>query len=397
MLQNINIKDIPVSVQAAKEYDVDRLTELIKAQFDDIGLTKACFEGKKVVVKPNLIIKKPPEYAATTRPEILEAVIKILLTFHCAEITIAESAGGPYTEQSLEASYNVCKIKSVALKYGIKLNYDTSYTEVNSSDGRLVKSFNMLTPVTEADVIINLPKIKTHSLTGMSGAVKNYFGVIPGLQKFEMHARFPDYNEFASMLNDLAYTVMSDRITVNILDAIVGMEGNGPTGGSPREIGCLITSLNPFNIDRIAKEIIGVKEVLYVDESVRRGYTYESADDIKIIGDDYESFIVPDYKMPDSKPRGLAMILRRFSGGKLGKFFSPRPVISDRCVGCGECERSCPKNTIEMVEAKGKKVAAIKLDSCIRCFCCQELCPVRAIDIKNNSLVSIINRTKKKK
>ncbi len=369
-MYNTNIKELPVSVKAADSYDVDRLTDTVKLQFEELGLSKTVFEGKKIVVKPNLIIKKPPEYAATTRPEILEAVLKILLTFDCADIIIAESAGGPYTEQSLEASYNVCKIKSVAQKYGVKLNYDTSYTEVVSPDCKLVKSFNILTPIAEADVIVNLPKIKTHSLTGMSGAVKNYFGAIPGLQKFEMHARFPDYSEFASMLNDVAYTIVKDKLTVNILDAIVGMEGNGPTGGSPREIGCLITSINPFNIDRIAKEVIGVKDVLYVDESIRRGYTYESSDDVKLIGDDYKNFIVTDYKMPDSKPRGMAMILRKFSGGKLGKLFSPRPVISDRCVGCGECERSCPKKTIAMVETKEKKVAAINLDNCIRCFCC---------------------------
>ncbi len=395
-MQNIDIKELPVSLQAADRYDVEYLTDIIRTQLDSIGINKDMLDGKRVVIKPNLIIKKPPEYAATTRPEILEAVLKILLTYNCTDIIIAESAGGPYTEQSLEASYNVCKIKEVAQKYGVKLNYDTSYTCVATSDGKLVKSFNMLTPITEADVIINLPKIKTHSLTGMSGAVKNYFGVIPGLQKFEMHARFPDYSEFASMLNDLAYSIVSEKLTVNILDAIIGMEGNGPTGGTPREIGCLITSVNPFNIDRIAKEIIGVKDVLYVSESIKRGYTKENADDINVIGDDYKSFVVSDYKMPDSKPRGMAFILRKFSGGKLGKFFSPRPVISDRCVGCGECERSCPKHTIDMVEIKGKKVAAISLDNCIRCFCCQELCPVRAIDIKNNGLVSLVNRSKKK-
>ena len=112
-MYNTNIKELPVSVKAADSYDVDRLTDTVKLQFEELGLSKTVFEGKKIVVKPNLIIKKPPEYAATTRPEILEAVLKILLTFDCADIIIAESAGGPYTEQSLEASYNVCKIKCI--------------------------------------------------------------------------------------------------------------------------------------------------------------------------------------------------------------------------------------------------------------------------------------------
>ncbi len=391
------MKTSPVCINAANDYDVERLTEVIKNQFLSLGLDGDTFNGKKVVIKPNLIIKKPPEYAATTRPEILEAVFRVVKEFNCAKVTVAESAGGPYTEQALEASYSVCKIKEVAEKYSIDLNYDTSYTEVASPEGKIVKSFNVLSPVAESDIVINLPKIKTHSLTGMSGAVKNYFGVIPGLQKFEMHARFPDYSDFASMLNDLAYCICSKKLTVNILDSIVGMEGNGPTGGSPRNIGCLITSLNPFSIDRIAKEIISVNDVLYVNESVRRGYTPEFSEDIEVIGEDYKKFIVTDYKMPDSKPRGMAFILRKFSGGRLGKFFSPRPVISDRCIGCGECERSCPKNTISIITAKnGKRIANIHLDNCIRCFCCQELCPVRAIDIKKNGIVSLVNRTKKK-
>ncbi len=391
------MKSAPVCINSADKYDVELLCEIIANQFSALGLDEGTFDGKNVVIKPNLIIKKPPEYAATTRPEILEAVSKILSRYNCASVIVAESAGGPYTKQSLEASYNVCKIKEVADKCGVKLNYDTSHAELTCSEGSILKTFNVLTPIADADVIINLPKIKTHSLTGMSGAVKNYFGVIPGLQKFEMHARFPDYSDFASMLNDLAYNICSEKLTVNILDAIVGMEGNGPTGGSPRDIGCLITSLNPFNIDRIAKEIISVKDALYVDESIRRGYTSESIEDIKIIGDNYKVFIVPDYKMPDSKPRGMAFILRKFSGGRLGKFFSPRPVISDRCIGCGECARSCPKNTISMIDTKGKKkIADIQLENCIRCFCCQELCPVCAIDIKKNGIVSIINRTKKK-
>ena len=389
-------QSIPVAINAADDYDLKKLTGIISGQFDMLGIGNGFFSGKNVVIKPNLVMKKSPEHAITTSPVILDAVLCILDKCGCRSVTIAESSGGPYTKQSLEAAYNVCRIREIADKHGASLNYDTSYREIEFPEGKTVKSFNIITPIAEADTVINLPRLKTHSLTGMSGAVKNFFGVIPGLQKFEMHARFPDYIDFASMLNDLAEFVAKRTPTVNILDAIVGMEGNGPTGGTPRKIGCILTSLNPFAADRIANEIISAGEVLYVKESVKRGFAAADISDMNILGDDYRKFAIDDFKRPDSKPRGTIAFLQNFIGGRIGAFFSPHPHISSRCIGCGECERSCPKKTISIKKIKGEKcVAHINFDNCIRCFCCQELCPMKAIDIKTNSIISFINRARK--
>lgn len=390
-----NNKNTPVAISRADGYDTHALTRIIKEHFDALGIGADTFSGKKVVIKPNLIMKKGPEYAATTAPEILDAVLTILDGFDCASVTIAESSGGPYTKESLEGAYRVCKIKDAAKGHKVSLNFDTSFTEIEFVQGKLVKKFNIITPINEADVIINLPRLKTHSLTGMSGAVKNFFGVIPGLQKFEMHARFPDYNDFSDMLCDLC-SLMMQKTTVNILDAIVGMEGNGPTGGKPRKIGCLLTSQNPFNLDIIAKELICAGEVLSVKEGISRELSADTADDVTVIGDGYKDYIVRDFARPDSKKRGLVAMLSTLAGGRFAKFFSPRPVITKRCIGCAECERSCPQKTIHMEEVHGKKKAVIDLDRCIKCFCCQELCPKHAIDVKKNGLVSFVNRTKKR-
>ena len=395
-MQN-NISTMPAAISAADIYDTEKITNILKAHFDIIGVSKETFEGKRVVIKPNLIMKKAPEYAATTSPEILDAVLNILDTCGCKSVTIAESSGGPYTKQSLDAAYNVCKIKETVQKHNAELNYDTSYTEVNFPDGKLVKSFNIITPICGADVIINLPRLKTHSLTGMSGAVKNYFGVIPGLQKFELHARFPDYNDFSAMLVDLCSLMFERAETINILDAIVGMEGNGPTGGTPRKIGCIISSKSAFAIDSIARELICAGDVLTVKEANKRGLASENADEINLVGDDYKNFIVKDFKRPDSRAHSSIAFLQTFSGGAIGEFFRPRPVIGNKCIGCGECERSCPKKTITVIETKKGRVASIDLHNCIRCFCCQELCPIHAIVVKKNGLVALINRTKKQK
>ena len=395
-MQN-NISTMPAAISAADIYDTEKITNILKAHFDIIGVSKETFEGKRVVIKPNLIMKKAPEYAATTSPEILDAVLNILDTCGCKSGTIAESSGGPYTKQSLDSAYNVCKIKEIVQKHNAELNYDTSYSEVNFPGGKLVKSFNIITPICGADVIINLPRLKTHSLTGMSGAVKNYFGVIPGLQKFELHARFPDYNDFSAMLVDLCSLMFNRAETINILDAIVGMEGNGPTGGTPRKIGCIISSKSAFAIDSIARELICAGDVLTVKEANKRGLASENADEINLVGDDYKNFIVKDFKRPESRAHSSIAFLQTFSGGAIGEFFRPRPVIGNKCIGCGECERSCPKKTITVIETKKGRVASIDLHNCIRCFCCQELCPIHAIVVKKNGLVALINRTKKQK
>ncbi len=388
-------KNLSVALNAVNEYDKDVIVKVLKEQFDAIGIDENTFRGKKVAIKPNLIMKKGPEYAATTSPVILDALLAILDGYDTESVTIAESSGGPYTEGSLEAAYRVCKIKDACKNHKATLNFDTSFKELECKNAKLVKSFNVLTPIVNADIIINLPRLKTHSLTGMSAAVKNYFGVVPGLQKFEMHARFPDYNDFSSMLCDLA-SLMCEKTTVNILDAVVGMEGNGPTGGKPRAIGCILTSLNPFNLDVIARELICAGEVLSVKEGINRGYSQSVPDEIKVIGDDYKAFIVKDFVKPDSKKHGSIFMLTTFGGGKLGKLFSPRPVVTKSCVGCGECERSCPKKTITIkTKRNGKKFASIALDNCIKCFCCQELCPIHAIAVKKNSLVALVNRSKK--
>ncbi|MBO7148944.1 MAG: DUF362 domain-containing protein [Clostridia bacterium] len=385
----------PVAVSYISEYDTEKITEILKTQFGNLGITGESFENKRVVIKPNLIMKKSPEYAATSSPEILDALLDILDGYSPASVVIAESSGGPYTKQSLEAAYNVCGIKSVTDKHNATLNFDTTYKVVDFSDGKTVKRFNIISPIADADVVISLPRLKTHSLTGMSGAVKNYFGVIPGLEKFELHARFPDYNDFSSMLVDLATLVATRAETINILDAIVGMEGNGPTGGSPRRIGAILTSRSAFAIDSIAKELICAHGVLSVKEADARGLASADADKISVIGDDYKSLIVRDFKQPDSKKRGLVGFLQTFSGGAIGEYFRPRPVIGKSCIGCGECVRSCPKETISLVSEKNKRIASIKLDNCIRCFCCQELCPIHAIEVKRRGIISFINRAKR--
>jgi len=387
-------QNAPVVLDRVSEYDTDTLERIFRAQLKVLGAEKL-FDGKKVVIKVNLVIKKSADAAATTHPAVLEAILRIL-SERAAEIVIAESPGGPYTEANLRASYRACGISAAAENSGAVLNFDTSFREIDAPDACTSKMFSVISPILDADVIVNLAKLKSHSLTGFSGCVKNYFGVIPGVQKFEMHARFPDYHDFGSMLCDLCARITELKPTFNVLDGILAMEGNGPTGGEVRRLDCLISSLNPFNADIAGCAVIGVQDIIMLEEAKRRGLCVPDVSELTVLSEKTPAeFEVSDFKKPDTARKGLHgssmfQILPKLFGGRLNAWLQPKPEISSTCVGCGECVRSCPRGTISLREAHGKKRAVICHDECIKCWCCQELCPFKAVKIRKNPILKLI-------
>ncbi len=388
-------KNTPVALDRVDSYNVELIERVLRSQISRLGISHM-FENKVALIKPNLVMKKSPEAAATTHPAVLEAIIRILKD-SAKEIVIAESPGGFYTPQTLSAVYNVCGIAAIAEKYGVKLNFDITARDVEAPRGKTSKMFSIITPILDADVIVNLAKLKSHALTGYSGAVKNYFGTVPGVTKFEMHARFPDYNDFGSMLVDLCEMHLSNKPTFNVLDGILAMEGNGPTGGNPRRLECLMSGINPFTVDNVGAKIIGVDGIIMLDEGERRGLGAKRAEDVMLISDEpIENFAVSDFKRPDSgggrRASRLLANLPTMFGGRLNTWLQPRPVINKKvCVGCGECERSCPRHTIEMHQMPNGKKQAFVIDSdCIKCYCCQELCPFKAVKIKKNPIIKLI-------
>lgn len=388
-------KNSPVAISRVGEYNADAIEAVIREQLEKLGAADM-FSGKRVVIKPNLVMKKSPEAAATTHPAVLEAMIRILKD-SAADIIIAESPGGLYTSQTLTSVYRGCGIYEVAERCGVPLNYDTSAREIPAPNGKTSKMFSVITPILDCDVIVNLAKLKSHSLTGYSGAVKNYFGVVPGVTKFEMHSRFPDYNDFGSMIVDLCGMLQETKPTFNLVDGILAMEGNGPTGGNARRMDCIISGVNPFNVDAVGSYIIDTDGVIMLEEGKRRGYSPDSVSDVVLISHEpLENFVAHDFVKPDTKGGGVGSSLLgklpTMFGGRLNKWLQPRPVIDKKkCIGCAECERSCPRHTIKMRSIKnGRKQAYIVDGECIKCYCCQELCPIKAVKIKKNPIIKLI-------
>ena len=382
-----------VSVRAIDIYDEARITDILRDQMTSLGYDDAFFHGKKVVIKPNLVMKKSPDAAATTHPTVLSALLTVLKEKGVSPL-IAESPGGIYNRQRLEGIYRTCGIAEVAERHGVTLNYDTDAVYVPFPEGKSVKTFHVIRPIAEADVVIDLCKLKSHGLTKMSAAIKNFFGVIPGIEKFEMHATFPEYKEFGSMICDLCQMLCKEKDIIAITDAIIGMEGDGPTAGTPRRIGALIMSGNPFASDIVGETILGFeKTVPIVREAVSRGLCPEDISGVNLIGDDIRPLLISDFVEPETAENRATSALSFFSTGKWGRFFMPRPkAIPEKCRGCGECVASCPQHTIELVSHHGKKIAKVRHADCIRCYCCQELCPFAAIQIKKNIIIKLVSR-----
>ena len=312
-----------VALNTCDSYDMDRLVGIIREQMKLFGYDRAFFEGKKVVIKPNLVMKKSPDAAATTNPAVLSALLTVLGEMDCVPL-IAESPGGIFNRQRLEGIYRVCGIEAVAKEHGTPLNYDTDAVNVPFAEGKTVKSFHILKSVAEADVLIDLCVLKSHGLTKMSAAIKNFFGTIPGIEKFEMHATFPDYKDFGSMICDLCEMYCRTKTVIALTDAIVGMEGNGPTAGTPRKIGALLMSPNPFASDIVGETLLGFAgTVPIVREGVSRGLCPSDITGITLIGDELEPLVISDFKEPDSAQNRAPSLLPDFPAENSADFLCP--------------------------------------------------------------------------
>ena len=377
----------PVSISSCSTYDTETIRAILRKHFSELGITHEYLAGKKIVLKPNLVIAREPERAATTHPAVVEAVYDFLTELGADNVILAESPGGPYTSVSLNRIYRITGMTEIEGRKGIPLNGDYSFRKMSFSGGRKLKEFDVITPIADADIIFNLCKLKTHSLTGLSCAVKNLFGVIPGTLKIEMHAAYPKLDVFSEMLVDLNFTLSEKKKIVSICDAVVSMEGNGPTNGTPVETGLILSSENAFALDVVAEKLVGLEgETKYLDIGCERlGIPRRYDGNIGIEGR-------PEgLRRPDSKAGALLRGFPDMFGGLLGRFIEPKPKISARCVGCGKCVESCPQKTIQFKVRKGKKVADISYRDCIRCYCCQELCPYGAVDTAKNALLRLIH------
>lgn len=230
----------PVYITECPDYDENRLTDIIRAAFSAIGVDESLISGKKVLIKPNLVLAKVPDHAATTHPAVIKAVAVVLHELGASSITAADSPGGPYNSATISNVYRTCGLSEIGLDY-LKLNTDCSFKTMYT-DGIKLKNLHVISPFFDCDVVVDICKLKTHTLTGMSCATKNLFGLIPGVEKFEMHSNFPRIEDFSQMLVDLSEMVLREKEFIAVCDAVLAMEGNGPSYGTPKKAGLILAS-----------------------------------------------------------------------------------------------------------------------------------------------------------
>ncbi|NLM04332.1 MAG: DUF362 domain-containing protein [Clostridiales bacterium] len=381
-----DVKEI-VSLIKCRDYEYDLVKKGIENSFINLGgIDKFIKKGDKVLLKLNLLMKKKPEDATTTHPIFTKALAEILIDYG-AEVIIGDSPGGPFNIASLKSIYRACGIEKIANEVGAKLNYNTNSMDIKNEDGLILKKITAIEVLKEVDKVISVSKLKTHGMMMFTGAVKNMFGIVAGLEKAEYHVRMPEIKDFSNALVDICLTA---RPILSFMDGIVGMEGDGPSAGIPREIGAIIASTSPYHLDVVATKIIGLipNKVPTIQRSVERGLCKGNLDDIEIRGNFIEDLIVKDFLVPEI--RSLNLLENRvpkFLADILNELLQPKPIFRhDKCVGCTDCAMNCPPKVIEMVNKKPE----VDLDDCIRCFCCHELCPVKAIDIHRPILMKLL-------
>lgn len=366
-----------VSIRKTEDYRQETVDRAIALHFEALGVEKDLRPGMRVTIKPNLLTARKPEQAVTTHPAVLLSVVKWLRERGVEDITVADSPGGPYVAAALRTVYAVSGLK--ALEGPFRLNYDTGWREIRCAEGFENRSFNIINPLADTDYIINIAKLKTHSMTTLSAGIKNLFGAIPGLQKPEFHYKYPELRDFSNMLVEVAATVGAD---ITVIDAVEAMEGNGPNGGDMRYMGLTFASRSLYAQDYVAARLMGLvpESVVMLRLALEKGLL--SPEDIELVGDAVQA-ADPPFKLPDSAALDFMSFVPRIFRGQafraMTKILKPLPKLErEKCIGCGKCAESCPPHIIEM--SGGKAVIPIK--GCISCFCCQEMCPVHAIKVK---------------
>ncbi|HTY45554.1 MAG TPA: DUF362 domain-containing protein [Patescibacteria group bacterium] len=375
-----------VSLVKCPSYDEGLVLERIQRAVDLVGGWAAFIKpGSRVLLKPNLLTAYPPERAVTTHPAVVAAVIR-LLKDRGAKVYIGDSPGIESVKSfaNYERVLKISGIADVAKRYGAECIAFKEPVLLPKKPAHIFKELRAAEEVLKMDAIVNLPKFKTHVQMYLTLAVKNMFGCVIGNEKAHWHFHAGrDYAHFARMLVELYDSV---RPTLNILDGVVGMEGDGPSAGTARDIGLIMASADGVALDRVACEIVGgdEKHFFTLEAAKQIGCGETSLSRIELAGEGLASVKVAHFKLP----RFIGMYMGpEFLQGHIRALISARPVpLRRNCKLCGVCVQACPAAAI----TKTKDRLIFAYDKCIGCFCCAELCMYQALQIRRPLLGRLV-------
>ena len=375
-----------VAIVGCEDYELDRVRAATRRGIDLLGgASRFVRPGERILLKPNLLVPRGPDRAVTTHPTVFRAVVEALQEAG-AELSYGDSPGFGSTAFVAQRA----GLAEIASELGVPIADFASSGRVSFADGRLIKQFTLARGVLDAAGIVSLPKMKTHGLTRITGAIKNQFGCIVGALKPEFHARLPNVDLFSQMLVDLNRCL---RPRLYVMDGVVAMEGNGPQSGRPRPMGVLLLSEDPVALDTTVCRLIDLETDLVLPIVHGEAFGLGTASAIEFVGDPIDRYVAGDFdvnrdpRSTTDPPGRVSRFLRRFA--------VPRPVVlPERCTGCGTCVSVCPvtPKAIGFAEGSRGRPPAHDYRRCIRCYCCQEMCPEAAIDVATPPLGRLIRR-----
>ncbi len=375
-----------VAIVRCSSYDPDQVDQAVEKAINLLELDPSFFSvDGDILLKPNLLSRRDPERAVTTHPAVLESVIKAIRSrADSPSLQIGDSPGGAL--KRIKSYWEKSGFQDVSGRTGVPLISfdDAGSTEISTEDlFRNLSKITLSKAATAPEMMINIPKLKTHSLTFMTCAMKNLYGLVPGLQKSEIHKALPDVNEFCKIITLLNKTAAP---ALHVVDAVTGMEGNGPASGTPRHIGLIIAGTNGAAVDTVCANLIGIppKNIPYIKEAPAMGIGPSSLSEIEILGEELESVKPKKFKLPSN------FLLKKFLAGMFirlfRKFFWLRPYVDmDICKRCRQCIESCPVKAMELTDDR----ILIDYKTCITCLCCHELCPHEAVKLEASRLAKL--------
>lgn len=377
-----------VVLTKCEEYNLDLIKQDLRSSLSFLGgLESFIKKSDKVFIKLNCVGPFEAEKGITTHPVFTQAVIQLV-----KEITTNIIIGDNPATKDLTFTLKKNGLYDVIVAEGVEILDGRESTTIVNENCHIYNQFQVSKSMVDVDVMINLPKLKTHSLAYMTGAEKNLFGFIFGLNKAGWHVKASNPLEFGEAINDLYGAILNafkDKKILHIMDGIIGLEGEGPSsGGITKKANAILMSTDAVSLDRVAVEVVHLdNKKLFINKIAgERGYGENNLENIEVLGNSIDDFADINFLPPKDSLGNLGLRMLRIKTFRNVLLEHP-VVMHNSCIRCGECAKICPPKAMTI---KAGEFPKLNKSHCIRCWCCSEVCPKNAIKKSRRPIIGKI-------